>query len=156
MADIALLRKCLSQSRSIAVVGLSDKPHRPSYFVGKYLLDHDYTMIPVNPTRSEILGQTCYPSLASIPFKIDMVDCFRNPSQMPLLASEAVAIGAKVLWMQLGVISQEAQDIAQTAGMDVVMDHCTKIEHARLYGGLNWAGVNTRIISSRRPKHVNL
>ncbi len=156
MADIELLRTCLSQSRTIAVVGLSDKPHRPSYFVGKYLLDHGYRMIPVNPTRTEILGQTCYASLADVPESIDMVDCFRKPSEMPQLAREAVAVGAKVLWMQLGVISEEAAQIAREAGLSVVMDHCTKIEYARLYGGLNWAGVNTRIISSRRPKHVNL
>ena len=156
MADISLLRQCLSETRVIACVGLSDKPHRPSYFVGKYLLDHDYTVIPVNPTRTEILGQTCYPSLADVPIPIDMVDCFRKPSDMPQLAAEAVSVGAKILWMQLGVVNEEAREIAEQGGLIVVMDHCTKIEHARLFGGLNWAGVNTRIVSSRRPKHINL
>jgi len=156
MADITLLRKCLSESRTIAVVGLSDKPYRPSYFVGKYLLDHGYTVIPINPTRDTILGQKSYPTLADMPVKVDMVDCFRRPAEMPALAKEAVAIGARVLWMQLSVVSEEAQSIAKAAGLDVVMDHCTKIEHARLFGGLNWAGVNTRIISARRPRFVNL
>lgn len=156
MADISLLRKCLSESHTIAIVGLSDKPHRPSYFVGKYLLDHGYTVVPVNPTRETILGQISYPSLADVPVNIDMVDCFRRAEEMPALARETVATGARVLWMQLGVVSEEAQSIAQAAGMDVVMNHCTKIEHARLFGGLNWAGVNTGIISARRPRHVNL
>lgn len=156
MTDVDLLRQCLNEARVIACVGMSDKSHRPSYFVGKYLLDHNYTMIPVNPTRSEILGQICYPSLADVPTRIDMVDCFRKPADMPALAQEAVAVGAKILWMQLGVISEEAKAIAEAGGLTVVMDHCTKIEHARLFGGLNWAGVNTRIVSSRRPKHINL
>lgn len=156
MADVETLRYALSTCKSVAVVGLSSKPHRPSYFVGKYLLDHDYTMIPVNPRETEILGQTCYPSLADVPVPIDMVDCFRRPEEMPALAHEAVRIGAKVLWMQLGVVSQEAYDIATEGGLTVVMDHCTKIEHARLFGGLNWAGVNTKIISSKRPRHINL
>lgn len=156
MADIALLRRCLCESRVIAVVGMSDKAHRPSYFAGKYLLDHGYTVIPVNPTVPEILGQISYPDLASIPVGVDMVDCFRRSEEMPALAHQAVAIGARVLWMQLGVVCEEAREIAQAAGLSVVMDHCTKIEHARLFGGLNWAGVNTGIISSRRPRHINL
>ena len=154
--DAALLRRLLTDCRRIAVVGLSDKPHRPSHFVGKYLVDHGYEMVPVNPTVPEILGRTSRPDLGSIPGPVDMVDCFRRSDQMPALAEEAVAIGAKVLWMQLGVVSHEARRIAEGAGLEVVMDRCTKIEHARLFGGLNFAGVNTRIISSRRPRHVNL
>ena len=156
MATIELIRKCLEQCQTIAVVGLSDKPHRPSYFVGKYLLDHGYTMIPVNPTKSEILGQTCYPSISDVPVPIDMVDCFRKSDQMPELAKDAVAIGARCLWMQLSVVNEEAYKTATDAGLDVVMDRCAKIEHARLFGGLNWAGVNTGIISSKRPRKVNL
>ena len=156
MTDVADLRRMLEQTRSVAVVGLSDKPHRPSHFVGKYLLDHGYEMIPVNPTRDRILGRRSYPSLGAIDAPVDMVDCFRRAEEMPALAREAVAIGAKILWMQLGVISEEAAAIARDGGLEVVMDRCTKIEHARIFGGLNWAGVNTRIISSRRPRRVNL
>ena len=161
MPDVATLRRILDESRTVAVVGLSDKPHRPSHFVGKYLLDHGYDMIPVNPTRETILGRTSHPSLTALAetrghASIDLVDCFRRPEEMPDLAREAVGIGAKVLWMQLGVVSEEAREIAVAGGLDVVMDRCTKIEHARVFGGLNWAGVNTRIISSRRPRRVNL
>lgn len=156
MPDVAQLRRIFEDARSIAVVGLSDKPHRPSYFVGKYLIDHGYDVYPVNPTRHVILGRTSYPSLSDIGHAVDLVDCFRRSEEMPVLAREAVAIGAKILWMQLGVISDEAADIARQGGLRVVMDRCTKIEHARIYGGLNWAGVNTGIISARRPRHVNL
>ena len=156
MTDVATLRRLLDESGSVAVVGLSDKPHRPSHFVGKYLLDHGYTVYPVNPTRERILGRRSYPTLADIGEPVDMVDCFRRAEEMPALAREAVEIGAKVLWMQLGVISEEAAEIARAGGLEVVMDRCTKIEHARIFGGLNWAGVNTGIISARRPRRVNL
>ena len=154
--DAATLRRLLTQCRRVAVVGLSDKPHRPSHFVGKYLVDHGYEVVPVNPTVPEILGRVSHPDLVSVPGPVDMVDCFRRGEQMPELAREAVRIGAKVLWMQLGVVSHEAREIAEGAGLEVVMDRCTKIEHARLFGGLNFAGVNTGIVSSRRPRHVNL
>ncbi len=156
MTDIETLRQILSDCKTIAVVGLSDKPHRPSYFVGKYLLDHGYNVIPVNPTKTEILGCTSYPSLAEVPLPIDMVDCFRRGEQMPALAEQAIAVKARVLWMQLGVVNDAAREVAEAAGLTVVMDRCTKIEHARLFGGLNWAGVNTGIITSRRPRKVNL
>lgn len=132
MHQDTLLHDCLSNSRTIAVVGLSDKPHRASHQVGKYLLDHGYTVIPVNPTVSEVLGQTAYASLADVPVSIDMVDCFRRSEEMASLAEQAVEVGARVLWMQLGVISEEAAAIARKAGLQVVMDRCTKIEHARL------------------------
>lgn len=156
MTDVNTLRRVLDESQTIAIVGLSDKPHRPSYFVGKYLLDHGYTVIPVNPSVQQVLGQASYPTLAEIPVPVDMVDCFRRSEQMPDLARAAVSIQARVLWMQLGVVSQQASDIARAGGLEVVMDRCTKIEHARLFGGLNWAGVNTGIISSRRPRKINL
>jgi predicted CoA-binding protein len=156
MTDIETLQRVLSGCKTVAVVGLSDKPHRPSYFVGKYLLDHGYEVIPVNPTRTEILGCTSYPTLADVPVPIDMVDCFRRSELMPALAEEAVAVKARVLWMQLGVTSAAAKELAEASGLTVVMDRCTKIEHARLFGGLNWAGVNTGIISSRRPRKINL
>ena len=156
MADITLLRKVLSENHTVAIVGLSDKPHRPSYFVGKYLKEHGFTIIPVNPMCEEILGEKSYPTLEAIPVQVDMVDCFRRAEQMPDLARSAVAIGAKCLWMQLSVISEEAKTIAEAAGLDVVMDRCTKIEYARLFGGLNYAGVDTKIISGKRPRHINL
>jgi len=98
-----------------------------------------------------VLGQKCYPTLRAIPDKVDIVDCFRKPDELPPIARDAVAIGAKVLWMQLGIRNEEAAKIALDAGLDVVMNRCVKIEHARILGGLNWAGVNTGIVSARRP-----
>ncbi len=156
MTDSNTLRRILENSRSVAVVGMSNKVHRPSYFVGKYLLDHGYTVYPVNPTFDEVLGLKAYSTLEEIPEPVDIVDCFRRSDQMLELAKSAVVINAKVLWMQLGIVNEEAQLLAENAGLDVVVDRCTKIEHARLFGGLNWAGVNTGIISSRRPKKINL
>jgi predicted CoA-binding protein len=149
--DVEGLRRVLAQSRRIAVVGLSAKWHRPSYFAAQYMLDRGYEIIPVNPAYESVLGQRCYPSLADIPGPVDMVDCFRRPEQMLPLAREAVDIGARCLWMQLGVINHEAVALAEAAGLDVVMDRCVKIEYARLFGGLGWFGVNTGVISSRRP-----
>ena len=149
--DITGLRRILRHSRTIAVVGLSASWFRPSYFAAKYMQDHGYRIIPVNPTYPEVLGQKCYPSLAEIPESVDIVDCFRKPVEMVELARAAVAIRAKVLWMQIGIVNPEAAKIAVDAGLDVVMDRCVKIEHARIVGGLNWAGVNTGVISARRP-----
>jgi predicted CoA-binding protein len=148
--DIAGLRRILARCRTLAVVGLSANWNRPSNFAAKYMQDHGYRVIPVNPRYTEVLGQRCYPDLASIPEPVDLVDCFRKPGEMVPLAHAAVAIGAKVLWMQLGIRNEEAARIASDAGLDVVMDRCVKIEHARLMGGLNWAGVNTGVISARR------
>jgi predicted CoA-binding protein len=148
--DIAGLRRVLAQTKSIAVVGLSAHWYRPSYFAAKYMQDHGYRVIPVNPGYSEVLGQPCYPSLAAIPGPVDMVDCFRKAADIPPIAREAVAKGARVLWMQLGIRNEDAARIALDAGLEVVMDRCVKIEHARILGGLNWAGVNTGIISARR------
>ena len=151
MDDINTLRRILRTSRVIAVVGLSANWWRPSYFVAKYLQDHGYRVIPVNPAYQEVLGEKCYPSLKAVPEPIDMVDCFRKAEEIPALAEEAIAIGAKCLWMQLGVVNADAAKTAADAGLDVVMDHCVKIEHGRLFGGLNYAGVNTRVISAKRP-----
>jgi predicted CoA-binding protein len=148
--DIVGLRRILTQRRTIAVVGLSAQWHRPSYFAAKYMQDHGYRIIPVNPNYSEVLGQRCYPGLTEIPEQVGIVDCFRRASEMVPIARDAVAIGAKVLWMQLGIRNDEAASIAVAAGLDVVMDHCVKIEYARIMGGLNWAGVNTGVISARR------
>ncbi|MEP7156275.1 MAG: CoA-binding protein [Betaproteobacteria bacterium] len=151
MDDIATLRRILKTNHVVAVVGLSANWWRPSFFVAKYLIDHGYRVIPVNPAYQEVLGQKCYPSLKDVPEKIDIVDCFRKSAEILPLAQDAVDIGAKCLWMQLGVINQDAAALATKAGLDVVMDRCIKIEHGRLFGGLNYAGVNTRVISAKRP-----
>jgi predicted CoA-binding protein len=148
--DIEGLRGILARSRTIAVVGLSANWYRPSHFVAKYLQDHGYRVIPVNPSYREVLGQACYPSVGAIPGPVDIVDCFRKPGEIVPIAQEAVAKGAKVLWMQLGIRNDAAAKTAADAGLDVVMDRCVKIEHARILGGLNFAGVNTGVISSRR------
>ncbi len=150
--DIAGLRRILAQTRTIAVVGLSANWYRPSYFAAKYMQDHGYRIIPVNPTYTEVLGEQCYPTIAAIPGPVDIVDCFRKSGEIVPLAHEAVAKGAKVLWMQLGIRNDEAARIASAASLDVVMDRCMKIEHARILGGLHWAGVNTGIISAKRPE----
>jgi len=148
--DIAGLARILARSRVIAVVGLSPNWYRPSYFAAKYMQEHGYRAIPVNPNATGILGETCYPTLAAIPGAVDIVDCFRQPEEMPALAREAVAKGAKVLWMQLGIRSEEAARIASEAGLDVVQNRCVKIEHARIMGGLHWAGVNTGVITAKK------
>ncbi|HSQ79651.1 MAG TPA: CoA-binding protein [Casimicrobiaceae bacterium] len=149
--DIAGLRRILTRSHTIAVVGLSAQWHRPSNFAAKYMQAHGYRVVPVNPTYASVLGETCYPNLRAIPVPVDIVDCFRKAPEMPALADDAIAIGAKVFWMQLGIENDEAAKRAADAGLDVVMNRCVKIEHARIMGGLNWAGVNTGVISSRRP-----
>lgn len=149
--DIPTLRRILKDSRTIAVVGLSAEWHRPSYFAAKYMQDHGYRIVPVNPRYTEILGEKSYARLEDIPFAVDMVNVFRKEADIPPVAQSAVAIGAKVLWQQLGLKSEEADRIATGAGLDSVWDRCVKIEHARLFGGLNWAGVNTKVISAKRP-----
>jgi predicted CoA-binding protein len=149
--DVAGLRRILLQSRTIAVIGLSSNWYRPSFFAAKYMQDHGYHIVPVNPSYAEVLGQKCYPTLRDIPHQVDIVDCFRKAGEIPPIAGDAVAIGAKVLWMQLGIRNDQAAKIALDAGLDVVMNRCVKIEHARILGGLNWAGVNTGIVSARRP-----
>ena len=151
MSDIRTLRHVLNQHRTWAVVGHTADWFRPSYFAAKYMQEHGYRIIPVNPKYPEILGETCYPSLKDIPHPVDIVDVFRKPADTPSIAQEAADIGAKVLWLQLGVVNEDAQRIAEQAGMTVIMDRCVKIEHARLFGGLGWFGVNTGVISSRRP-----
>lgn len=152
--DIAGLRRILAKSRTLAVVGLSAQWHRPSYFAAKYMRDHGYRIIPVNPRYAEVLGETCYPNLRAVPEAVDIVDCFRKSEEIPSIADDAIAIGAKVLWMQLGIVNEAAADRASLAGLDVVMNRCVKIEHARILGGLNWAGVNTGVISARRAAVV--
>jgi hypothetical protein len=149
--DIASLRRILASSRTIAVVGLSAEWHRPSFFAAKYMQEHGYRIVPVNPRYPEIMGERCFTSLDDVDVAIDIVDVFRRTEDVLPIARQAIAIGAKCLWQQIGVKNQEAARLVEAAGMDSVMDRCVKIEHARLFGGLHWAGVNTGVISARRP-----
>jgi uncharacterized protein len=152
--DIESLRRILRENHVIAVVGLSADWFRPSYFAAKYLQEHGYRVIPVNPKYPEILGEKCYKSLREIPEKVDVVDVFRKTADVMPVAEDAIAIGAKVLWQQLGVTNVAAAEKAEAAGLEAVMDRCMKIEHGRLFGGLNWIGVNTRVISAKRPRSL--
>ena len=151
--DIPTLRRILRDCRTVAVVGRSAEWHRPSFFVAKYLQQHGCRVIPVNPRYAgqQILGETVYASLLDIPDKVDMVDVFRRSAEVLPIAQQALQIGARCLWQQIGVVNTEADALARSAGLDSVMDRCVKIEHARLFGGLNWAGVNTGVVSAKRP-----
>ena len=155
MTDISSLRRILTKNKRVAMIGLSADCWRPSFFAAKYLLEHGFEVTPVNPKYGEILGQKCYPDLKSIPTPIDVVDLFQKAERAPLFIDDAVEIGAKVFWMQLGVVNQDAAQKAQDVGLEVVMDRCMKIEFARLFGGLNTIGVNTGIISAKRPLYIN-
>lgn len=152
--DIPGIRRILEECRTVAMVGLSANWYRPSNFAAKYLVEHGFRVIPVSPRYEEILGERCFPTLADIPEPVDVVDCFRTADAIPGLAEEAVAIGAKVLWMQLGITSDEGARIASEGGLDVVVNRCMKIEYGRLFGGLSFLGVNTKVISAKRPTTV--
>jgi predicted CoA-binding protein len=152
MDDINTLRRILKEARTIAVVGLSAEWHRPSFFAAKYMQEHGYRVIPVNPKYAEVLGEKCFASLKDIKEKVDIVDVFRKTQDVPPIAEDAIAIGARVLWQQLGVKNVAAAARARAAGLEAVLDRCVKIEHGRLFGGLNWVGVNTRVISAKRPR----
>ena len=154
MDDINTLRRILRENHVIAVVGLSADWFRPSNFAAKYLQEHGYRVIPVNPRYAGklVLGEHCYASVRDIPEKVDVVDVFRKTQDVPPIADDAIAIRAKVLWQQLGVRNEEAAAKARAAGLETVMDRCMKIEHGRLFGGLNWVGVNTKVISAKRPR----
>ncbi len=130
----AIEEKILRQSHTIAIVGLSPDPSRPSYDVAKYLKSHGYKIIPVNPKEKEILGETSYPDLLSIPEPVDVADIFRSPDAVPAIVAEAIKIGAKTVWMQLGVINEAAADRARQAGLTVVMDRCMRKEHEKMSG----------------------
>jgi len=152
MDDINTLRRILRESKVIAVVGLSADWYRPSYFAAKYMQEHGYRVITVNPKYDSVLGEKCYRSLREVPERIDIVDIFRKSADVMPIAEDAIAIGAKVLWQQLGVRNEAAAAKARAAGLEAVLDRCVKIEHGRLFGGLNWVGVNTRVISAKRPR----
>jgi uncharacterized protein len=149
----AYIRDILTRNHTIAMVGASANTSRPSYFAMKYLTEKGFRIIPVNPGQEghTILGEKVYGSLAAIPDKVDIVDIFRNSEAALGITREAIAIGASVVWMQLGVRNDEAARLAEDAGLEVVMNRCPKIEYGRLSGELNWAGVNSRTLSSKRP-----
>jgi predicted CoA-binding protein len=149
----AYIRDILVNYRTIAIVGASPNTSRPSYFAMKYLKAKGFRVIPVNPGQAgqEILGERVYASLADIKEPVDIVDIFRNSEAALGITKEAIRIGAHVVWMQLGVRNDGAAKLAEDAGLKVVMNRCPKIEYGRLSGELNWAGVNSRRLSSRRP-----
>jgi predicted CoA-binding protein len=152
-----LIKSILRSVKTIAMVGASGNDIRPSYFAMMYLLNKGYNIIPVNPSMAgkEILGQRVYANLKYVPAPVDMVDIFRDAQFAPEIAREAVAeknrLGLRILWMQLGVISAEAQEIAEAAGLTVIMDRCPKIEHGRFSGEIGWMGINRRMIDNRKP-----
>jgi predicted CoA-binding protein len=149
-----LLTSILHGTRTIAMVGASPNWNRPSYFAMRYLQRKGFRVIPVNPRALDapILGEQVYPDLASVPVPVDVVDVFRRPSEVPAIAHEAVRIGAKVLWLQLGITSEEAREIAEAGGLTFIQDHCMKIEYGRLSGELSWSGINSGIITSKRRR----
>lgn len=144
----------LDGTRTVAMVGASSNPARPSFFVATYLLSSstDFDVYLVNPRESEILGRPCYPSLDALPVVPDLVDVFRRVEDLPTVAREAIDIGASTFWAQLGLWSDEAAALADDAGLDVVMNRCLKIEHARFHGGLHLAGFDTGVLSSKRRR----
>ena len=150
--DPRTIQSTLLSARTIAIVGLSKDPLRPSYFIAFYLKRHGYKIVPVNPRETEIFGERSYPSLREIPFPVDVVDVFRRPDAVPDIARGAVAIGAKALWLQFGVISPEGATIARDAGLQVVMDRCMKVEHARYLGRMHWLGFNTGRVTAVRER----
>ena len=148
--DPLAIQQAIHSGRTIAIVGLSGNELRASYFVGYYLKRHGYRVVPVNPRETEILGETCYPSLLEVPVPVDVVDVFRAPDALPGIARDAVAIHANTLWCQFGVINEEGARIAEEGGLTVIMDRCLKIEHARYVGRMHWLGFNTQRITSVR------
>lgn len=155
-ADVATIRRIFGYAKTIAVVGLSPNKLRPSYFVASYLQYRGFRIMPVNPRATEILGETAYPTLRDIPFPVDVVDVFRDPAAVPEIVEQAIEIGAKALWLQFNVVAPEVAARAQAAGLDVVMDRCMKIEHGRWYGEMHWFGLNTGIVTGRRPERLRL
>jgi predicted CoA-binding protein len=148
--DPLTIQRVIHSARTIAIVGLSSNALRPSNFVGFYLKRHGYRIIPVNPRESEILGEESYPSLSDVPDRVDVVNVFRAPDALPAIAREAVAMSAGALWCQFGVINEEGTRIAEEGGLDVIVDRCLKIEHARYVGRMHWLGFNTQRITSVR------
>lgn len=148
--DRNIIREIMLTAKTVAIVGLSSNELRASHFVGFYLKRHGYRVVGVNPNETEVFGEKCYASLSEIPFPIDVVDVFRAPQFVPSIAEEAVKIGAKALWLQFGVISPEGAEIARRGGLQVVMDRCMKVEHARSVGRMHWYGLNTGTLNAQR------
>src|SRR5580700_3489491 len=150
----AQIRSILERVRTIAMVGASSNWNRPSYFVMKYLRGKGYRVIPVNPgiAGQELLGERVYASLRDIPEPVDMVDVFRPAAETPAIVEDAIAIGAPVVWMQLGIRNDEAAAMAEAAGIEIIMNRCPKIEFGRFGGELSWSGVNSGIIQNRAPQ----
>lgn len=146
--------RILMSARSVALVGVSANVLRSSNFVATYLVRTPYRLYPVNPSYQQVLGLKCYPTLADLPEPPDIVDAFRRAEELPGLVEEAIAVGAKAVWFQLGLRNEEAAAMARAAGLDVVQDHCLKIEHARFAGGLHLGGFDTGVISSKRRRPV--
>ncbi len=147
-----LIRQTLGQTRTIAMVGLSTNRQKASYFVGTYLKYMGFRIIPVHPKADAILGEKAYPSLLDVPEPVDLVDVFRPAGECPALARQAVEIGAKALWLQLRIVSEEAAQIADEGGLIVVMDRCVKMEYGRYDGTMHWVGMNTGIITAKRAR----
>ena len=150
--DPHTILELILDAHTVALVGLSRNELRASHFVGYYLQRHGYRVIPVNPTEERVLGEQSYPTLADVPEPIDVVDVFRDPASVPQIAQEAVDAGAGALWLQFGVISPEGARIASEAGLQVVMDRCLKVEHARHLGRMHWLGFNTGAITGARAR----
>lgn len=148
--DTATMLGILRSAKTIAIVGLSSNALRASHFVGFYLQRHGYKIIPVNPRETEVLGERSYPSLLDVPVPVDLVDVFRASDAVPGIAREAVQIGAKAIWLQYNVISEEGIRMAEEGGLHVVVDRCVKVEHARHLGRMHWVGFNTGIVTARR------
>jgi predicted CoA-binding protein len=148
--DPSTIRAILENARTVAIVGLSPNKLRASHFVAYYLQRNGYRVIPVNPNALAILGERSYSSLREVPVHVDVVDVFRDAAAVPAIAEDAVAVRAGALWLQVGVASEVGADTAARGGLDVVMDRCMKVEHARLLGRMHWLGFNTGSISSKR------
>jgi predicted CoA-binding protein len=147
-----VIRDLLGSARTVAIVGLSTEKTKASNMVASYLKDEGYRVIPVNPRATEIVGEKCYPDLLSIPERVDVVQIFRPPSAVPGIVDEAIAIGARAVWMQLRVIDLASAERAAAAGLAVVVDKCFKMEHGRFGGMLHWAGMNTEVVTAQRRK----
>jgi predicted CoA-binding protein len=147
-----VIRDLLSNSKTVAIVGLSTEKTKASNMVASYLQDEGYRIVPVHPKADDILGEKCYPDLRSIPFKVDVVDVFRPASEVARIVDDAIAIGAKAVWMQLRIIDMPSADRAIDAGLVAIVDKCMKMEHSRFGGALHWAGMNTEVITARRRK----
>jgi len=150
--DPDVIRGLLRDSKTVAIVGLSSEPQKASYFVGSYLQHEGYRIIPVTPRVGTILGERSYPDLASVPVPIDIVDVFRPASESLAIAEQAITVKAKAIWFQLRINALAAAERATGAGLIAILDKCVKMEHGRFHGSLHWAGMNTEIISARKPR----